>query len=258
VVEPTIDQLLDRWIQDDPTPDDQRQHAHVFVVARPRQATSQMLQDVVGTDYELWSRRNIVDGYDALTHGWSPDVGSLSTWRRVPGGWHGTSDQGEWRSWPEKRETHWITMQFREDGSVRVFNGRGSDYYRDHRVIIELIIAGTVRRAVEAAIRVSDATGFSGMWDVGVAVTNLAGAVSYFRLNNWWVDADDLPPYPDDTYRETWTGTSEELRDADAVVERLTGPLNRTLTDGRFQLPSAPRPPEPEDHEEPGGDPEAG
>lgn len=34
------------------------------------------------------------------------------------------------------------------------------------------------------------------------------------------------------------------------MVNRLVGPLNRTLTDGRFQLPSAPRPPEPEDEED--------
>lgn len=257
-VEPTIDQLLDQWVQDDPTPDDQRQQAHVFVVARPRQARAQMLQNVVGTDYELWSRRNIVDGQDALTHGWSPDVGGLSRWWRVPGGWQGTSDHGPWQTMTEKRETHWMTMELREDGTVKAFSGRGSDHYRDGaRVIIELIIAGTVRRAVEAAIRVSDATGYDGGWDVGVAVTNLSGAVSYFRINNWWVDAEELPPYPEDTYRETWTGSTEELRDADAVVELLVGPLNRVLTDGRYQLPSAPRPPEPEDEEDPGGEPEA-
>ena len=247
--EPPIDQLLDEWIQADPTPEDQRRQAHIFVVARPRQAPPQLLEDAVGKQWETWSRRVIADGRDRLTHDWSPDVGSLSRWWRVPGGWVGTSDHGPWQTMSEKRETHWITMELWEDGSVRLFNGRGSDYYRDGaRVIFEIIVGGSVRRAVEAAIRVSDATGYEGTWDVGVALTNLAGAVSYFRMANWWVDADDLPPYPEDTYRRTWAGTAAELRRGpDSVVDRLVGSLNRTLNDGRLQLPAPPPPPELED-----------
>jgi hypothetical protein len=142
-------------------------------------------------------------------------------------------------------------MELREDGTVQLFNGRGSDFYRDGvRVIFELIIGGTVRRALEAAIRVSDAPGYEGTWDVGVALTNLAGAVSYFRMANWWVGVEDLPPYPEDTYRRTWTGTTDELRgDPDAVVDRLVGSINRTLNDGRFHLPAPPPLPEPEEEE---------
>lgn len=249
---PPIDQLLTEWVQADPTPEDQRRQAHIFVVARPRQAPPQMLQDAVGTDWETWTRHNVVDGRDQLTHDWSPDVGSLSRWWRVPGGWRGSSDHGPWPSESSARETHWIEMELREDGTVRLFNGRGSDLYRDGvRVIFELIIGGTVRRALEAAIRVSDATGHEGTWDAGVVLTNLAGAVSYFRMANWWVDAEDLPPYPEATYRRSWTGSTSELRgDPDAVVDRLVGSLNRTLNDGRFQLPALPPPPEPEDDEE--------
>lgn len=249
--DPAIDQLLDAWVRSDPTPEDQRRQAHIFVVARPRQATPQMLQDAVGTEWETWSRRTIADGRDQLTHDWSPDVGSLSRWWRVPGGWRGSSDQGDWPTPSPARETHWIELELREDGMVGLFNGRGSDHYREARVIFELIIGGAVRRALEAAIRVSDATAYEGTWDVGVALTNLAGAVSYFRMANWWVDVEDLPPYPEDTYRRTWTGTAAELRaDPDAVVDRLVGSLNRTLNDGRFQLPAPPPPPEPEDDEE--------
>jgi hypothetical protein len=250
--DPPIDQLLDEWVQADPTPEDQRRQAHIFVVVRPREATSQMLQDAVGTDWELWTLRSIKDGRTRLTHDWSPDVGSLSTWRRVPGGWRGSSDHGPWQVITEKRETHWIELEFREDGTVRLFNGRGSDHYRDGvRVIMEIIVGGCTRRALEAAIRVSEATGYEGIWDAGVALTNLAGAVSYFRMANWWVDAEDLPPYPEVTYRETWTGTAAQLQDdPDAVVDRLVGSINRTLNDGRFQLPAPPPPPEPEDDQE--------
>lgn len=250
--DPPIDNLLDEWIEADPTPEDQRRQAHIFVVARPRQATPQLLQDAVGDEWEAWSRRVIADGRDRLTHDWSPDVGSLSRWWRVPGGWQGTSDHGPWQTMTEKRETHWITMELREDGLVRLFNGRGSDHYRDGaRVIFEIIVAGSVRRAVEAAIRVSDVTGYEGTWDMGVALTNLAGAVSYFRMANWWIDADDLPPYPEETFRRTWRGSAADLRrDPDAVVDRLAGPLNRTLNDGRLQLPAPPPPPEPENDED--------
>jgi hypothetical protein len=70
-------------------------------------------------------------------------------------------------------------------------------------------------------------------------------------MANWWVDAEDLPPCPEDTYRRTWTGTAGELRrDPHAAVDGLVGSLNRTLNDGRFQLPAPPPRPEPEDDEE--------
>jgi hypothetical protein len=92
--DPPIDQLLDEWVQADPTPEDQRRQTHIFVVARPRQATPQLLLDAVGDQWETWTRRVIVDGRDRLTHDWSPDVSSISRWWRVPGGWRGTSDHG--------------------------------------------------------------------------------------------------------------------------------------------------------------------
>lgn len=93
--------------------------------------------------------------------------------------------------------------------------------------------------------------GYAGTWDVGVVLTNLASAVSYFRMAHWWVDAEDLPSYPEDAYRRTWSGITSELRgDPGAVVDRLVDSLNRTLNDGRFQLPAPPPSPEPEDDEE--------
>jgi hypothetical protein len=251
----TIDQALDEWVEQDPTPDDQRLQAHVFVVARPVAARPEMLQDVVGTTWEEWTRRTIVDGRARLDREWSPDVGSLSQFERVPDGWRATSDHGPWQTMTQMRETHWLDIEFREDGTVRVFCARGSDHYQDSRVIFELIIGGTVRRTIEAAIVLADTTGYEDRWEIGVAVTNLAGGVSYFRRANWWVDAGDLPPYRESTYRRTCSGTTADLRqDPDAVVERLVGPLNRTLNGGRFQLPGTPRPPAPDDDEDAAAD----
>jgi len=44
-------------------------------------------------------------------------------------------------------------------------------------------------------------------------------------------------------YRRTWSGTASELRqDLDAARDRLVGPLNRTLNEGRLELPRLPRP----------------
>jgi hypothetical protein len=207
-----------------------------------------MLQDAVGTEWEIWTRQSLVDGRATLDRGWSPDVGSLQRWDRVPDGWRGTTDHGPWQTMAEKRETHWLDVELGEDGSVRIFCGRGSDNRSDGaRVIIELIIGGLVRRGVEAAAAVAHTTGYQGRWDIGLAVNNLGGAVSYFRHDNWWVEAGDLPPYRDATYRRTWSGTTSELlEDLDGVVERLVGPLNRTLTEGRFKLPGLPRISEPE------------
>ncbi|MDQ3552829.1 MAG: ATP-binding protein [Chloroflexota bacterium] len=65
--DPPIDRLLDAWMKADPTPEDQRRQAHIFVIARPRQATPQLLEDAVGDEWEAWSRRFIAEGRDRLT-----------------------------------------------------------------------------------------------------------------------------------------------------------------------------------------------
>lgn len=237
---PTIEDQLDQFCAADPTPADQRRQAHIFIIAIPTATSPELLQDAVGQEWESWTRRAIVDGARHLEPQWSPDVGSIGRFERVPDGWIATSDHGAWRSGEHLRETHWLDITFGENGSVRVFSGRGSDVTSKGRVIMEVIVAGTVRRAVEAATAVSDATGYEGRWDMGVAVTNLDGAVSFFRSDNWWVDREDLPAYRSTDYRRTWTGATSELRDPDAVVERLVGPLNRTLNDGRLRLPRRP------------------
>lgn len=238
---PAISDLLEEFVAADPTPADQRRQAHIFIVANPVDTVPALLQDAVGPEWETWTRRAIVDGGQHLEPQWSPDVGSVSRFERVPDGWIATADDGAWRSGEHLRETHWLDVTFGENGSVRVFSGRASDVSSKGRVIMEVIIGGTVRRATEAAIAVVDATGYQGRWDIGVAVTNMDGAVSFFRSDNWWVDREDLPAYRSKDYRRTWSGTTSELRNnPDAVVERLVGPLNRTLNDGRLQLPRPP------------------
>lgn len=241
---PSIGDLLDRWIAADPIPEEERQQAHLFVVARPLDAEREMLQDAVGTEWESWTRREVIDGRPRLDNAWSPDFGSLHRLDRVPDGWIASSEGRTERITDRLRESHLLVVEFGEDGSIRLFSARASDHTPEARVAIELIIGGLVRRALETCVAVTEATGYQGRWDVGVAVNHLAGTVSHFRLKNWWVDREDTPTYPDDEYRRTWSGTTSELRqDVDAVVERLVGPLNRTLSEGRAPLPRVPRPP---------------
>ena len=74
---------------------------------------------------------------------------------------------------------------------------------------------------------------------LALRVTNLHNAVSFLRLHNCWVDASDLPRYPEDTYERTAAIPAHDLAVAPTVVvDRLYGALGRVLSDGRAPIPT--------------------
>jgi hypothetical protein len=134
------------------------------------------------------------------------------------------------------RENNQLELEIGEDGSLRLFCSRATDTLDGHQVVMEIVIAGLIRRILEAAMAVGAATGFGGTWEVGVEVGDLAGAISYFRVQHWFNDAADMPRYPQNIYRRTWTGPLSETT-VNEALRGLFGPLNRTLTDGKFVPP---------------------
>jgi len=233
---PILD-LLRVFVGLDPTQEEQREQAHLFVLARPLRANDEMLQVAVGARWEAWTREHVINA-PRLSHGFSPDFREAHRLHRTPTGWIATYYEGVHRPPEPLRENYGIEVEFMEDGTIKVFCSRASDFWQGARVAFEVIIGGLVLRVAHLAAVVSADTGFTGDWEIGVAVTNLRGCVSHFRLTNWMVDAADLAPYPDDFYERTWRGSAADLGDPTPIVVRLVGPLNRVLNDDRCPMPT--------------------
>jgi hypothetical protein len=73
---------------------------------------------------------------------------------------------------------------------------------------------------------VAETTSYLGAWDFGIAITNLRDRQSPAVLETGF----EATPFSDDGYRQATRATWKQLTtDPDAIVEKLTGRLNRAL-----------------------------
>lgn len=231
-----ITDVLRGFVALDPTQAEQRRQAHLFVVARPLRVDAEMLQSAVGDRWEGWTRDHVLQA-PRLTEEFSPDFREAHRLSRTPSGWIATHYETVHQPPEPLHENYGIEVEIREDGTLRLFCSRASDDWRGGRVAFEILIGGLVRRVIDLAGVVSGDTGFTGDWEVGVAITDLRGCVSHFRMRGLMVDREDCPPYPEDSYERTWRGSTADLAAPDGIVARLVGPLNRALNDGRCPMP---------------------
>jgi hypothetical protein len=220
----------------DPTQEEQRQQAHLFVLARPLRVSDEMLSDIVGERWEAWTREHVHNA-PRLTAQFSPDFSQAHRLVRTPLGWIATHYEAVHQPPEPLRENYGIEIEIGDNGSIRLFCSRASDYWKGTRVVLEILIGGLVRRVIELAAVISADAGFVGDWEIGAALANLQGAVSHFRMQNWMVDAEDCTPYPEYGYERTWRGSAADLNAPEPIVTRLIGPLNRVLNDGRCPMP---------------------
>jgi hypothetical protein len=170
-----IGQELERAVLRDPTPPDLRQHAHLFVVARPVVSTGPtMLQERLGGAWPDWIMEHLVRG--PQLNRFSPDLpNSVVRVQRRPDGWAAVSSHfTEMRDLDDgAREDQLLELEVDEDGAVRLFCGRASDSSStsSDRWVFEALIAGLTWRAIRAAAFIADEAVYFGNWDVGVALS---------------------------------------------------------------------------------------
>jgi hypothetical protein len=157
-------------------PDEALVYLHAF--ARPVAPDGELVEraapdrDVPTLLHELLRRAAEVGPQDS----YSPDIRHAnSVQHRGAEGWR-FHDGLQGREKPDPRAV--IYIEFDRDGAMRFFCGRVGDTRDDDRLIFETSIAGNATVAYALAGLIYERAGFVGEVDVGVAVTNLLGAVS--------------------------------------------------------------------------------
>ncbi len=239
--QPDIAAELERAVARDPSPPALRNHAHLFVAARPSVvANATMLQARLGREWGRWILENLVQ--QPQWGRFSPDLpNNATTLHRRPDGWAAASSYiGAARTvTDEALEDYLLELEVDEDGAVRLFCGRASDSTANSPVrwTFEVLIAGLTWRVVRAAGVIAAHTSYFGNWDFGVALTNARGIASHALSQRQWGEA--RLPFADDAYRALTQATYPEVTGfRDGVVERLVGRLNRALNDEVFPLPT--------------------
>lgn len=242
--------FLDRLaaeVERDPTPPEARSEAHLFVLASPSTGRPEMLHDALsaaGQTLRSWAQTAIQRGPPGARLSWPPhadfdpniddrlDVATrangvgLHTWEvgpnRVP------------RSGGDKpvRERRLLDLEIDDDGTVRLFCSAGTitrsvEGDLPQRLTLTPLVAGLLVRIVRCAVDVSNAISYIGSWDIGLQLTELRGAVSSQRAQNFSVTPIE---YTEDGYEAIAQFLVDELvANERAVVTRLCGRLYRGL-----------------------------
>jgi hypothetical protein len=232
--------LLEAEVARDPTPDDLRENAHLFIVARPllpvdlHAALAQ-----AGTTLRAWIQHQLHhDGFGPQARNWwDPDLrgtASNATLRARGAALHSYCmgpDRGLQPNGPAGiDEASLLDLEIDEDGTIHLFCGRGSDRSSQsgNKVLFTGLVGGLLLRVVAAAAAISEAASYQGPWTIGLALTNLRGTLS------WEVQQDfgrsGHTAYSEDEYRMVIEATTADLtHHEDEILGKLTGRLCRAL-----------------------------
>jgi hypothetical protein len=123
-------------------------------------------------------------------------------------------------------------LQINDDGSSYLFSGRAAQVMGQGFFVIEELVAGLTVRFVHLMGAIYARARYLGPVDLGVAVTNLRGAVSVMAQHN--VVGYDFPPFDQPEYRRTARFSAEELAlNPQLVAKQLVMPLIQATTQDR-------------------------
>lgn len=232
----TTEALLLAEIQRDPTPDEKRKNAHLFLLAHPVTAQAdqvfQAMQRLQRHPRTWLEAELMVPLRNVPVPPAEPSLASAVQYSQRAPGWayHPHDIDQERRVQPNAAEEYLLDFEIGEDGSLRLFCARATDTPRDgSKLAFEGLIAGLTAQVVVGALTIAARTNYFGTWRFGLAVTNLRGASSASaRSASRWMDQPTR--FSEDRYLRVTQASHERLRaDPAGVAANLFEPLNRAL-----------------------------
>ncbi|EWM19795.1 LigA protein [Kutzneria sp. 744] len=214
----TAEELIDREIDRDPAPADERDGVRLYVVARPMSSPPELLTEhfvtgalttvihaarATGED-DRWPRGGYVDPR-ARGIGW-PSRNLRG--RRQAGKSHGDSD-----------------LEVHDDGTITFFadtlsGSMNPSHRQQHFVRLEAVL-GLVRSVVQFAGEIGARFGYAGQWQLAVGVTGLRGLpAAIVTRRHDFVDFTELATFSELRYTAGTTAVTGELTTAAAAVTR--------------------------------------
>jgi hypothetical protein len=238
--------LLQAEIDSDPIPADQRQQAHLFLLAQPLAGRPDMLFDLAsGPQWNQNLARFLQQAFtpelNALLNGagFEPSLlyaGSGS--RRSRGAARATPNLGNGRRFTPTQSASpedAVELQVHEDGGLRVFMSRFSDRLpvssirpAPENVILDAAALDYTHRFLALVRAAADQAGYFGNWALAFGATGLQGLRAYGSNNIAFFSASAV--YDVDTYTQTTSVSWAELINVPGTItRRLVGPLLRAL-----------------------------
>lgn len=239
--------LLQAEIDRDPVPATERHQAHLFLLAEPLTGRPEMALHL--TDGEGWQQRLLTFTHtrgrsqqlqavlrSVQAGGFSPDLDTMTTFRRRPGGAAlTTSGLLEDRTVaPDAYDPESLAeLEVHEDGGLRLFTSRLS-YLNppappelNEQLLFEIAVVTFVRRLIALTLGVAEEAGYFGNWHLACGATGLRGTYSYTQSRQW---DSGSSRYSEDDYRRSHTVTYADLRNRPGwVADRLVGALLRAF-----------------------------
>jgi hypothetical protein len=165
---------------------------------------------------------------------YEPSLRSNSRWHRIVDGWE-TFYDGDRTTSLEHGPDGYLRLEVLSSGRITLFCGRAAAKVNEHRspLIFEELVAGLTSHCILIGGTIYDHSEYVGPVNVGVALTNLQGAKSFYLVVKGHGEME-APPYPDAQYRRAERVPGYSLRpDCMAIAQRLLRPFLLTLCDNR-------------------------
>jgi schlafen family protein len=227
--------LLRNEVAREPASDEMRTTARMFVVAQPVSADPRLLLDAV-EDRNLRRWVSALAAHRLITHRQTYNPGIHSTnevSRRARGAARSTYYLAPDRTVRNNGNhapsaTDLVDLEIHEDGGLRLYYGRASDWREGQHLLLTAAIVGEVGCCIELSRHVAEVSGFHGAWIFGVALHGLRSASAY---NSTMILSGDTDwPYSEDSYEEVHEADYTELHEENSpVLDELLGRFVRSI-----------------------------
>jgi hypothetical protein len=164
---------------------------------------------------------------EVVPNRFSPDFSESPHYVRRAEGWAAIWGPASVRD-ERENPTGVLDLEVGLDGSGRLFCGRAAQTYPKGFLIFEPLVADLTTKFLTVMSGLYAAGGYIGPVDVGVAVTDLRGGVSYILRDNIWIERT---PYNKDQYRRTERLPASHLvGDPRDAASKMVLPLLRAVT----------------------------
>ena len=160
----------------------------------------------------------------------SPDFNPPPFWKQLADGFIGQMGIGSNNL--ERLPASTLNIKFDFNGHCHLFCGRAGDSQNNQKVIFTDIVAGLTIRFVSLTANLYELSGYTGMVDLGIALTGLKESVVYTQ--DWRLESSRMP-YDQDNFKKTGRFSNQIIiENSQQTSEYLIHPFINAISQGQI------------------------